>query len=217
MTKIALFGATGGTGSAFLKIALDAGHTVKALARTPGKLKITSDALTLVEGTFSDADKIEEVVAGADHVVVMGGSMSKAAYPEDMMLNFVKLLHPIMKNAGTKVFFYQAGALNPIPGTSNRLKFKVMRATLARAIGLEPKLQDHDNVLNYIAANMQGDDVKFIVSRPGAGGLQAGESKKKLQVVEKPSLTPSMYIDLAQWSLEALEDESLYGHFPCPE
>lgn len=215
MPTIALFGATGGSGSEFLNLALDAGHTVRALARTPDKLEKKSDRLTVVQGTFSDADKAEDVVTGADYVVVMGGAVKNC--PQDMMFNFVKLLHPIMQKAGTKVFFYQAGALNPAPGTSNPFKFKFMRATLARGIGLEPQLKDHDNVLRYISTSMTGDDIKVIVSRPGAGGLQKGESKKKLEVVELASMTPTMYIDLAQWSLEALTNESLYGKFPYPE
>eukprot|EP00584_Thalassiosira_punctigera_P001786 CAMPEP_0172540806 /NCGR_PEP_ID=MMETSP1067-20121228/11736_1 /TAXON_ID=265564 ORGANISM="Thalassiosira punctigera, Strain Tpunct2005C2" /NCGR_SAMPLE_ID=MMETSP1067 /ASSEMBLY_ACC=CAM_ASM_000444 /LENGTH=48 /DNA_ID= /DNA_START= /DNA_END= /DNA_ORIENTATION= len=48
MVKVALFGGTGGCGSAFADYALEANHSVVLLARTPSKVEITHDNLNVI-------------------------------------------------------------------------------------------------------------------------------------------------------------------------
>ncbi|HSN74082.1 MAG TPA: SDR family oxidoreductase [Anaerolineae bacterium] len=72
--KIAVFGATGGTGSQVVKQALAAGHQVTALARDPGKLGITDPNLTVVAGSVLDAAPVQQTLQGADAVVVSLGN-----------------------------------------------------------------------------------------------------------------------------------------------
>ena len=48
--KLAIFGATGRTGKPLVKQALEAGHEVVALVRTPAKMPLPSDRLTVVQG-----------------------------------------------------------------------------------------------------------------------------------------------------------------------
>ena len=111
---IALFGGTGGTGSAFLKLALDAGYQVRALVRTPSKVSVGSNnehSLTVIQGSFDDTDKVEETIKGADYVVCMGGIPPSyfKAYPTDVMLNFVKKLYGLFERQTSvpKLFLYQ--------------------------------------------------------------------------------------------------------------
>lgn len=47
---LAILGATGRTGGHALRLALDAGHHVRVLARDPSKLTETHDRLELVQG-----------------------------------------------------------------------------------------------------------------------------------------------------------------------
>jgi hypothetical protein len=60
--------------------ALQAGETVRVLARNPAKLGMTDERLTVVTGELSDVDAIEKVVAGADGVSAcwVRGCLSKA-------------------------------------------------------------------------------------------------------------------------------------------
>ena len=67
--KVALFGATGGTGSQFLQQALAAGHEVRALARDPEKLPGDSPALSIVAGDVREATAVAKTIAGTDAVV----------------------------------------------------------------------------------------------------------------------------------------------------
>lgn len=71
--KIAIFGGTGKTGQQLVRQALDAGHTVTALARTPSKLTIQHPQLTVVQGDLLNADSVGQVIQGADVVISVLG------------------------------------------------------------------------------------------------------------------------------------------------
>lgn len=65
---IALYGATGKSGSRILSELLSRGHRVTAIVRDPAKLASQS-GLTVVEGDVSSAEAIASKIAGADAVV----------------------------------------------------------------------------------------------------------------------------------------------------
>ncbi len=71
--RIALFGATGGTGSQVLEQALAAGHQVQALARDPAKLT-ARDGLSVITGDVLDQAAADACVAGADAVICVLGT-----------------------------------------------------------------------------------------------------------------------------------------------
>jgi NAD(P)-dependent dehydrogenase (short-subunit alcohol dehydrogenase family) len=74
--KLAIFGGTGKTGRHLIQQALEAGHEVVALARTPSALDIQHPKLTLIQGDVRDASRIEEVVQGADAILSVLGPRS---------------------------------------------------------------------------------------------------------------------------------------------
>jgi len=67
--KIALLGATGGTGGEVLTQGLAAGHTITALVRTPAKLLLTNKQLTVQKGDATSVDDLTTAFAGADVVI----------------------------------------------------------------------------------------------------------------------------------------------------
>ncbi len=67
--NLAVFGATGGTGRQLVAQALEAGHTVTALVRTPAAFPMQHEQLTLIQGDVRDAASVEAVVAG-QHAVL---------------------------------------------------------------------------------------------------------------------------------------------------
>jgi putative NADH-flavin reductase len=72
--KLAVFGATGNVGSAALDQALDEGHEVRVLARTPAKVRRTDPALTVLAGNAKDPDAVAATIAGCDAVMsALGG------------------------------------------------------------------------------------------------------------------------------------------------
>jgi len=74
--KIALFGATGGTGHQVLEQAVQAGHQVTALVRDAAKLGPTPAGVTVVTGNVLQPLAVDQVVAGADAVICSLGNTS---------------------------------------------------------------------------------------------------------------------------------------------
>jgi uncharacterized protein YbjT (DUF2867 family) len=66
--QIAILGGTGGIGGHVLDWALEAGHRVHALARSPQALP-PAPGLTVIRGDALDADAVAQVIDGADAVV----------------------------------------------------------------------------------------------------------------------------------------------------
>lgn len=70
--KLAVFGATGGTGRAIITQAIERGHDVVALARRPGALS-SKPSLQVVLGDACDRAAVDAVVSGAEAVLVALG------------------------------------------------------------------------------------------------------------------------------------------------
>jgi uncharacterized protein YbjT (DUF2867 family) len=71
--RIALFGATGGTGRQVLAQALEQGHGVRALVRDPTKLPEQA-GLTRIVGDVLDPEATRRCIEGADAVICVLGS-----------------------------------------------------------------------------------------------------------------------------------------------
>lgn len=67
--QLTVYGATGGTGTEFLRAALAAGNSVCAVARDPSKVEIGHERLRTVRGDVLDAPSIKDSIQGADAVV----------------------------------------------------------------------------------------------------------------------------------------------------
>ncbi len=59
--KITIFGATSQTGQIVVEEDLKQGHKVVTFARTPEKLKIQNDSLSIVKGELTDKKAIDRV------------------------------------------------------------------------------------------------------------------------------------------------------------
>ena len=75
--KIALFGATGGTGQQVLSQGLAKGYTFRALARSPEKV-VREEGVEVIAGDVRDATAVERCLAGADAVICVLGSHGSA-------------------------------------------------------------------------------------------------------------------------------------------
>lgn len=75
LRTIALFGGTGKTGRHVLAQALEAGHTVRALARRPESIETSHERLTVIAGDVLDAAAVRETVRGSDVVVSVFGQV----------------------------------------------------------------------------------------------------------------------------------------------
>jgi nucleoside-diphosphate-sugar epimerase len=113
---IALFGAYGVTGHYFLKFALEAGYSVRALI-LPGVVLEDmegNDKLTLVTGTFEEEHKIQRVVKKAAYVVCMINDCESTLQDDSEPSNnfsFIQRLVPIMEQCrACPILLYQVSS-----------------------------------------------------------------------------------------------------------
>jgi putative NADH-flavin reductase len=81
--KILIIGASQGTGAEAAKNALERGHAVTAFARTPQKLALEHEHLTLVQGDFHQAESVAKAVPGHDAVIITASATSLKAFKEN--------------------------------------------------------------------------------------------------------------------------------------
>lgn len=72
--RFLVIGSTGGTGRELVRQALEQGHEVTALARTPEKLQIKHRHLHTMKGDVTDWRSVEQAVAGQDAVLCALGT-----------------------------------------------------------------------------------------------------------------------------------------------
>lgn len=99
MSTIAIFGATGRTGLLLVRKALDAGHTVRALARTPQKFPFRHPNLIVIQGSSLEAAKVDETVEWANGVISVLGH--DRASPPDLQTRSTQFMMDAMKHWGT--------------------------------------------------------------------------------------------------------------------
>jgi hypothetical protein len=210
---IALFGGTGRTGRHVVTYALEKGYKVQMLARSPDKVEIKHENLTVIEGDLLNEEALKKVVNGATYVIsCVGGPANTKTYPHNMMINFIKLLVPIMEaETLIKVFLYQAGAFSPAPGKPLTFMTSFLRQVFGGMMQFGPMIRDNDQVITYLAENKKHFAV--IVTRPAL----LEDKEKDLTVVadhDKKPMSAITYKALAAFTLEAVKDESLYGTYP---
>jgi putative NADH-flavin reductase len=76
--KIVVLGAAGGIGRHVVAQALEAGHSVTAFLRDPGKLSLRHERLAIVRGDVLDGETVRTAIVGHDAVVSALGVRDRA-------------------------------------------------------------------------------------------------------------------------------------------
>lgn len=106
--KITLFGATGSLGGECLAQALDAGHHVTVLARTPAKLAPTlRDRITVVEGDGLVAEDVTRALDGSEGVLFAVGIDKRSA--EDLCSDVTRHILAAMPTLGIRRLVWCGG------------------------------------------------------------------------------------------------------------
>jgi len=94
--KVLLLGATGGTGSHVLRVAMSAGHEVTVLVRDPSGLDVT-DGVRVLTGDATSATDVRAAVGGQAAVLNAVGSRSMR---QSVEVEVGRALLPAMREAG---------------------------------------------------------------------------------------------------------------------
>ena len=110
MTHIALFGASGKTGTEFLKIALANNYTVKALVRNPEKVQVKHEKLTIIQGDVLNEADVKKTIEGTEIVVSLFGQVKDS--PEMLQTQGTKHIIQAMNAQGiNKIISLSGGGL----------------------------------------------------------------------------------------------------------
>lgn len=155
--KLAIFGATGRTGTPLVQQALAAGHEVIALVRTPSKLSIQHDKLTVIQGDAMNAVDIEKAVQGADAVLSVLGQSKDS--PKDTQTVATKNIIAAMEKYGVKRLVSLTGAGVDAPEDRPKLSNHLIKFALKTLSG--HVLQDGENH----AALIRNSDLDWVLVR----------------------------------------------------
>ncbi|GII77796.1 hypothetical protein Sru01_27780 [Sphaerisporangium rufum] len=193
--RITIFGATGRTGHLLVRRALDAGHTVTAYARNPGRLSITHPALSVVAGGMDDDAAIVRAVQDAEAVIEGVGSVSDGT----------RRIIAAMEKTGVRRLVVVSTCSVPDPGDRPDAKFAAL-ARFVRTVAPKPyrevrraaelvRVADLDWTLVRVAKlndRPAGGDVK--VGHYGHGVLSLSTSRADLAAFLLGQVTDRTYL-----------------------
>lgn len=207
MKKIALLGATGGTGNEFLKQALEAGYPIKVLVRTPEKLEQDSPQLEVIQGDVLNQEDVDELVQGADLVVSLFGHVKGS--PDWLQTEGTKNIVEAMEKYDVPRIISLSGGGLPFPekdepGFIDYLIRFIMRIFAAQILKDAKK---HAEVL-------RNSDIDWVIVR--GPRLTYGEKRGDYRVgwVGVNSGTQISRADLADFILKQVEEDMFDGQMP---
>ncbi|MER3390701.1 MAG: NAD(P)H-binding protein [Microcella sp.] len=204
---IALFGGTGKTGRHVLAQALDAGHTVRALARRPESLELTHDRLTVIAGDVRDAAAVRQTVTGADAVISVFGQVKGS--PPTLQTEGTQVIVDAMADEGIgRIISLSGGGLRAVEHDQPRLPDRIIRFLLQR---LSPQvLSDAESHLAVLRASHLDWTVARgprLTDAPATGSYRVGW-------VGVNASTQIARADLASFILTQLDDRQFIHEMP---
>jgi putative NADH-flavin reductase len=204
--KLAIFGGSGKTGQHLVRLALEAGHELRVLARDPAKIPLSHERLAVVTGDVLDAASVEATVAGCD--VVLSALGIGAGNPRGHITQGVRHIVAAMRRHGVRrlIAISSLGIGDskgqiPLAFRMAILAIPVLRKTMADLAGMEEFLR--------------GTELDWIVVRPG--GLQDKPARGHWQV-SAPTDTLSAgelpRADVAAFMLAQLRDDTYVRKTP---
>ncbi len=171
---IALFGGSGQTGQQFLRKALEAGHTVQALARTPSKITHPQQGLTILQGDVLKAAEVRQAIKGADIVVSLFGQVKGS--PPQLQTQGTRHIVQAMQQEGLQRIISLSGGGLPYPEKDQpKLTDKLIRGIMKLAV--PSLLQDaagHHQVLKQSGLNWTIVRGPRLTNEPERGQYRVG-------------------------------------------
>jgi len=203
---LALFGATGKTGRHVLSQALEAGHSVRALARRPEALD-AHERLTVVAGDVRDRDAVRETVRGSDAVVSVFGQVKGS--PPILQTEGTQAIVDAMAEQGIRrIISLSGGGLPAEEHDQPRVPDRSIRWLLRR---LSPAVLD-DAIAHLAVLRASGLDWTVVrgprlTDAPAAGSYRVGW-------VGVNASTQIARADLARFILTQLDDDTFVHELP---
>jgi putative NADH-flavin reductase len=99
--RLAIFGATGGTGVELTRLALEHGHSVRVLIRNSRRMPLTDARMRIVLGSVLDHESVTKTILGSDAVLSCLGSRN-LLHNERVVSVGTHLIMEVMKEQGVR-------------------------------------------------------------------------------------------------------------------
>jgi len=200
--NIVVFGANGPTGRLLTRLAVDQGHDVVAVTRTPSSFPMQHPALRVVHGDVFDAGSVRAAVAGRNVVLsTLGVPYSKEPI-STYSIGTRAMLDAMETHGLRRIVTVSSSAVDTAAGPHGGLFFeKVLQPYVTRVLGRT--LYDD---MTRMEQTLAESDVDWTVMRPS--GLFDAEQVSDYEMAER--YLPKKFtarIDLADAMLRQLDDE----------
>lgn len=207
MQTIALTGGTGATGKLFLEKALEAGHKVKTLARSPQKVEIEHENLEVIKGDVLKPEDVDRLVKGSEVVVSLFGHVKGS--PADLQTRGTQNLVRAMKNHGLSRIISLSGGGLPFPEKDQpKLADKMIRGIMK--VVASKMLSDAENHAEVLRKSGLGWTIvrgPRLTNQPEKGDYRVGW-------VGVNASTKIGRADLADFILKVMENKSHVKEMP---
>lgn len=183
--KLAMVGVTGFVGQRLLVKVLAAGHSVRALARSPEKLGALSSRIEVVRGELSDPTAVQALVEGTEAVISLVGPPRK--HDSAQHAQGTRHLVEAMQRGRVERLITIAGAAARFPGQRLGWRQALLRALLSTVV-MPAVIKTKDLEIEIIAAST----LTFTVLRPPL----IGTGNPAGQVAASPSDMTGTKIDV---------------------
>ncbi len=202
--KIALFGATGGTGREIVAQGLGQGLEISALVRDPSKLGVDHPNLTLVQGDVLDPAAVSQVVEGADAAIISLGNTPNN--PDYVVSNGTAVILDAMKAADVP----RAVVITSLGVGESKNQLALPFRMLFNTVMKKP-MEDKERQEALVKAS----DIDWIIVRPG--GLTDGPATGVYKSGLDPKIMASQVsrADVAAFTLQQLTDNTYVRQAPA--
>lgn len=208
MATVLIIGASRGIGLETVKLALEQGRRVRALARDTGAMDVQHTNLEKIDGDATDPKVLAAVVRGVDAVIsALGVSNPLTLKPVVLFSRSTRHLITAMRDAGVKRLI----AVTGFGAGDSRGKGNPLYTKLAFPLLLGRVYEDKDVQEDYIRKS----GLDWTIVRPGllTGGARTGNYR----VITDPSRWDVGFIsraDVAEFLVRQVEDRTYIGATP---
>jgi putative NADH-flavin reductase len=207
--KLAVLGATGRTGRAVVRQALERGHEVQALVRDAGKVAVLprDDRLTVIGGDLMDEADVAKVVAGVDAVINVAGPVKGS--PTNLQQRAAASVLAAMRDHGVARLLMLTGAGVRVAGDEPKLIDRVFTFALRT---LQPALLADSEAA---VAAVRASDLRWTIAR--APRLTDDPPTGRCTTARHVGASTGTKVsrgDVASFLLDAVEQDSFEGALP---
>lgn len=201
--RLAIFGATGGTGLELTRQALERGHDVRVLVRNPKRLTLTSEKMRVVLGNALDHESVTKTVLGSDAVLVCLGQGTLLRNTRVVSVG-THLIMAVMKEHGIRRLVVESAFGAGESLTQANFVQRLLFATLLWA-----PFQDK----NVMEPEVKASGLDWTILRP-TRLRNAGPAGHYTTTFTEPALSWVQRSDVAAAMLRAVEEKLWMGESP---